>query len=451
MSALTQYIDLYKEHHGLVCANSAEVLNERRTEALKVLENMVLPKKGSENYETTDLSEILGEDYGVNIARVDIDVNPAASFHCGVPNLSTSLFLMVNDIYAESDKARAGLPDGLFVGSLKEFASKYKEEAMKHYGTLADINNPIVALDTLLAQDGIAVWAKKGVKVERPLQIVNILQNGMPLMAVRRLLIVLEEGSEVKLLSCDHTQNPDVDFLALQTIEIFAGKDSVFDYYDLEESTERTRRLSALYLRQEEGSNVMIDGITLYNGTTRNEYHTRFEGRGASLSLYGMGIEDKSRKLDTYSCIIHAAGECKTDELFKYVVDDEAVGDFAGLIHVLRGADKTEAYQSNRNIVGSDKARMYSKPQLEIYDDDVKCSHGTATGQLDGMQVFYMRTRGIPEATARLLLKQAFMADVIDGVRLPGLKDRLTMLVEKRFAGEEAGCASCRQNCTGKE
>ncbi len=209
---------------------------------------------------------------------------------------------------------------------------------------------------------------------------------------------------------------------------MWVGRDAVLDYYDLEESTEKTSRLSSLYLRQEEGSHVLIDGITLYNGDTRNEYYCRLEGSHADLKLLGMGIEDYSRHLDSYSRIDHIAGDCHTDELFKYVVDDEAVGAFAGLIYVKPGADKTEAYQSNRNIVGSDRARMFSKPQLEIYDDDVKCSHGTAIGQLDEMQVFYMQTRGIPEETAKLLLKQAFMADVIDGVRLPWLKERLQSL-----------------------
>lgn len=451
MSSLTQYIELYRQHAGIVDSNSAAVLNGLRPKALEVLENSVLPAKGSENYETTDLEEILSPDYGVNIARVNIDVNPAATFHCGVPSLSTSLFMQVNDIYAETDRSRDGLPEGVYAGSLRAFAEKHPDVAARYYGSAADISNPIVALDTLLVQDGIAIWVKRGVKVEKPLQIVNILQSGMPLMAVRRLLVIVEEDAEVKILSCDHTQNPEQDFLALQTIEVIAGRNASIDFYDLEESTERTSRLSSLYLRQEEGSNVMLDGLTLYNGNTRNEYFCRFEGAHASLHLYGMGIEDRRRHLDNYSRIEHAACCCNTDELFKYVVDDEAVGAFAGLIHVAQGADKTEAYQSNRNIVGSDKARMYSKPQLEIYNDDVKCSHGTATGQLDDMQVFYMRTRGIPEATAKLLLKQAFMADVIEGIRLHGLKDRLHMLVERRFAGGASACSSCQSSCASRE
>lgn len=447
MGALTQYIDLYRNHRDLVDGNSAATLNALRRDALDCLENCILPAKGSENYETTDLEAILSPDFGVNIARVNIDVNPSASFHCGVPNMSTSLFMLVNDIYSETDSSRLGLPEGLEVGSLRNFCINHPEISARYYGGIADMANPLVALNTLLAQDGIVVYVKKGVKVEKPLQFVNILQNGAPLMAVRRLLIVLEEDAEVRILSCDHTQNPDVDFLSLQTIEVYAGRNSHLDYYDLEESTEQTSRLSSLYLRQEEGSNVLIDGITLYNGNTRNEYFCTFAGEHAQLRLLGMGIEDCKRHLDTYSKIEHRVKHCHTDELFKYVVDDEAVGAFAGLVHVLPGADKTEAYQSNRNIVGNDTARMFSKPQLEIYADDVKCSHGTAIGQLDEKQVFYMQTRGIPEATAKLLLKQAFMADVIDSVRLDGLKDRLHMLVERRFAGGSANCNTCRSAC----
>lgn len=444
MSALTQYIELYRDHRELVDGNSARVLNERRPEALKALENMTLPRKGSENYETTDLGAVLAPDYGVNIARVNIDVNPAASFHCGVPNMSSSLFMLVNDIYAAPEASRLALPEGVEVGSLRYFAINHPEITAGHYGKLAEIGNPIVALNTLLAQDGIVVYVRKGVKVEKPLQFVNILQNGAPLMAVRRLLFILEEDAEVKILSCDHTQNPDVDFLSLQTIEVFAGKNSRLDFYDLEESTEKTSRLSALYLRQEEGSNVLIDGITLYNGNTRNEYFCTFAGEHAELRLLGMGIEDRRRHLDTYSRIEHCVKHCHTNELFKYVVDDEAVGAFAGLIHVLPGADKTEAYQSNRNIVGCDSARMFSKPQLEIYADDVKCSHGSTVGQLNEQALFYMQQRGINLDEAKLLLKFAFVGQVIDSIALEALRNRLHYLVEKRFRGELGKCEGCK-------
>lgn len=445
MNSLTQYIDLYIHHSALLNSNSVKAMNNLRPAAKEILEKNGLPHIGSENYEITDLDKLLSPDYGINIARVNIDVNPAASFRCGVPGMSSFLFFLINDSYAEASTAKSGLPEGVFVGSLKRFAEEYPEEMMRYYGSVADLKNPLVALNTMLAQDGIAIRVKKGVRMEKPLQIVNILQNGVPLMAVRRLLIIVEDEAELKILSCDHTQNPDIDYLALQTTEIITGNNATLDYYDLEESSQKTTRLSTIYMNQGEGSNVLLDGITLYNGTTRNEYYTRFTGERAELKLFGMGIEDRSRRLDTYSRIEHGVKDCKTLELFKYVVDDEAAGCFGGLIVVAPGAQKSEAYQSNRNIVGSDDARMYSKPQLEIYNDDVKCSHGSATGQIDEQQIFYMQTRGIPETTARLLLKQAFMADVIDGVRLSGLKERLQLLVERRFAG---GCVNCN-TCHG--
>lgn len=447
MEALKQYIDLFKDHRELLDSHSCQEMNSLRDSALKILEKKGLPKVGSENYEITDLEKLLSPDFGLNLARIPIDTNPWASFHCGVPSMSAAVYFQINDIFDPQCRSKIMMPIGVHIGSLREYLSCNPELAKKYYGRIADIGNPLVALNTILAQDGVVIWVKAGVKVETPVQLVNILHNGMPLMAVRRMLIVLEDDAEFKLVSCDHSQHEGIDFLTLQTVEVYAGKNSRLEIYELEESTEKTVRLSSLYLRQERGSEVLIEGMTLFNGVTRNEYHCHFKGERSLLRLMGLGIEDKTRQLDTYSRVDHTVGECVTDEMFKYVVDDEAKGAFAGLIKVERGAAKTEAYQSNRNIVGSETARMYSKPQLEIYDDDVKCSHGCTVGQLDENQVFYMQTRGIPENEAKLLLKQAFMADIIDKVSIPSLRDRLKSLVEKRFAGETFNCSGCGADC----
>lgn len=446
-SALNQYIDLYEGHNALIDSHSAPVMNRMREAACDVLRQCKLPRKGAENYEHTDLNAILSPDYGLNLARIPISVNPLEAFRCGVPSLSTSLFMLLNDSFAATRSGRESLPDGVEMCSLPDFCRRRPEIAEKYYGRLAALSNPVVALNTMLAQDGIALYVPEGVKVDKTIQLVNVLNNGLPLMAVRRILVILEEGAEAKVLVCDHTQNPELDFCSLSVVEIFAGKNSRFDWYDMEESSERTSRLNAIYTGIEEGANVMIDGITLFNGKTRNEYHAEFLDPRGELHLYGMGIEDNNRTLETYSYVKHSSPDCHTDELFKYVVDGEAVGSFTGRIYVAHGASGTEAYQANRNIVGSATARMYSKPQLEIYNDDVKCSHGCAIGQLDDMQIFYMRSRGIEEAEARLLLKQAFMADVINAVRLPELQDRLKILVERRFAGENMSCEKCGGGC----
>lgn len=448
MSAVNQYIDLWRGNRDLLESKSPLALNRRREEAVDSLINNPLPGPKSENYRHTDLEKILAPDFGVNLARVPIEVNPSESFRCDVPQLTTSLFLVINDSFAETVGSRDRLPEGIDVMSLAAYARLNPEFVNSYYGSLADIENPVVALNTLLCQDGVVIRVRKGVKVEPTVQLVNIFNYGSPLLAARRVLIVMEEGAEAKVLFCDHTQNPDVDFCSVQVVEIFAGKGSRLDFYDLEESTPRTSRLSSLYLHQEAESQVLLDSMTLFNGVTRNEFFTRFAGSHASLRMLGMGIEDSSRRLDTYSKISHDVPDCNADELFKYVVDDSAMGAFEGLIYVAEGACHTEAYQSNRNLVGSSEARMYSKPQLEIYNDDVKCSHGTAIGQLDEMQLFYMMTRGIPEDEARLILKQAFMADVIDGISLQPLRDRLKLMVERRFAGEKSACASCPLPCS---
>lgn len=444
MTALKQYTELYRANSGLIEQSSATPLNRLRPEACLTLENTVLPKAGSENYENTDLEAVLSPDYALNLARIPMDVNPAATFRCEVPTLSTNLFMIINERFAETPRSREGLPEGVEIGSLRTLALDYPELVEKYYGKIAEMANPITALDTLLAQDGLFLRVKKGTVVEKPLQLVNILQYSMTAMVCRRLLIIIEDDAQAKLLTCDHTQNPENDLLNVETVEIFVGENASFDYYALEESSERTCRLSTLYLEQGAGSHVTIDGITLFNGYSRNEYYCRFTGENAELRLLGMGIEDESRSVSTYTRINHDAARCHSDELFKFTLDDKAQGSFTGRIYVAPGAVKTEAYQSNRNLVSTDTARMISKPELEIYNDDVKCSHGCAIGQLDAMQLFYMRTRGLDESTARLLLKQAFMADVISGVRIDSLRDRLHMLVERRYAGLESACSDCQ-------
>ncbi len=445
MSALKQYIDLYHQVKERIDAHSAPALNALRPQAADILASVTLPKQGADNYENCDLKEMLGPDYGINIDDVNINVKPENTFRCDMPMTGNSPILSLNDRTLIPDNFPE-MPEGVLVGSLRSIAREHPGLVEKYYGRLADLGNPVVALDTLLARDGFMLYVPKNVTLENPLQLINILGATQPLMAVRRLLIVLEDNAKAKLLVCDHTQREEVNFLTLQTVELYVGKNAELHYYDLEESSQRTSRISSLYLRQEADSRVVIDGMTLFNGVTRNEYYCDFAGENADLKLYGMAIEDRQRKVSTYSRINHAVPHCISNELFKMSADGESRCAFTGRIIVRPGSVKTEAYQACRNLLAADTARVEARPELEIYNDDVKCSHGCAIGQLDEMQVFYMRSRGIPEPQARLLLRQAFMADVIDLVDIPGLRDRLHLLVEKRFAGAEAACSNCHNS-----
>ena len=259
---------------------------------------------------------------------------------------------------------------------------------------------------------------------------------------IRRFLVILEEGAQYRLLVCDHAMD-SVNFLATQVIEIFAGENAVFDFYELEETHTSTVRISNMYVRQEANSNVLLNGMTLHNGTTRNTTRVTLAGEHAELNLCGMAIADKNQHVDNHTTIDHAVPNCTSNELYKYVLDEQAVGAFAGLVLVRPDAQHTSSQQTNRNLCATRDAHMYSQPQLEIYADDVKCSHGATVGQLDESALFYMRQRGIPVREARLLLMFAFVNEVIDTIRLDALKDRLHLLVEKRFQGEPNKCQGC--------
>lgn len=444
MKAEQQYIDLFAQCEDLVCRESSGVMNAPRAAALADFERLGFPSLRAEDYRYTDVSRSFAPDYGMNLKRVKIPVNPQDVFHCDVPNLSTSLYFVVNDSFYHQALPKAHLPEGVYVGSLKDFSNERPEVVSRYYGKLATSSkNGIVALNTMFAQDGFVVYVPQGVVVERPIQLVNIFRSDVDLMANRRVLVIMEPRSEAKLLVCDHSIDT-VRFLANQVIEVFVGEGASFDYYDLEESSDTTTRFSSLFVKQEAESNVVINGITLTNGLTRNDYQVELLGERAETTLCGMSILDKEQHVDTYTHITHAVPRCKSNELFKNVLNDQAVGAFSGRILVKEGADKTEAYQSNRNLCATREARMYSKPQLEIYADDVKCSHGMTTGQLDEEAIFYMRSRGISLDEARMLLSVAFTSDVIDHVRVEALRDRLHRLVEKRFRGELAKCAGCR-------
>lgn len=447
MSALSQYIELFDSHRATIEAKSAEVMNLCRQDARNRLEGKRLPQKGTEGYEKTSIEDMFAPDFGVNINRVNIPVDVSLSFKCDVPNMSTIMAFVVNDSFVPSSTLHNKMPQGVIIDSLAKVATENPQLVSRYYNQLADNDNEAVALNTMLAQDGVMIYVPRGVVMERPIQLVNIFNSAAPLMGVRRLVIVVEEGAKAQLLICDHTQNSEYRYLSSQVIEAFVGQNASLDIYDIEESSDTTSRYSQLYARQERDSQLIVNGVTLTGGVTRNDYHIELVGDNCTSTLGGMAIGSGHQHIDNNSDVRHLSAHCNSNQQFKYVLDEESTGAFEGAIYVAPGAQFTEAYQSNRNLLASKSARMHTKPQLEIYNDEVKCSHGATTGQLDADALFYMRSRGIPEQEARTMLMQAFMVDVIDMVKMEGLRDRLRHLVEKRFYGQQASCADCGVTC----
>ena len=456
MKSEQQYIDLYNDCRDMICDHSAEPMNAVRDKAFAAFCRKGFPSRKVERYRYTDVASLFAPDYGLNLKRLNIPVDPYKAFQCDVPNLSTLLYFMVNDaFYKGEDKEdraeRATLPDGIVIGSLKELASSPSSPIPHpsslisgHYGRLADVDDDgVTALNTMLTQDGLLVYVPRNVKMDKAVQVINILRSDVDLMVNRRVLIVMEEGSEAKLLFCDHADD-DCRFLTTQVIEVYVGRNAHLELYCLEETHAKNVRVSNVYIRQEAGSHVSHNIVTLHNGITRNRLDVQFAGEGAECRLGGCAIADKEQHVDNNTLITHHAPHCTSQEIYKYVLDEKAVGAFAGRVLVEHGAQQTVSEMRNQNICAAREARMLTQPMLEIYADDVKCSHGSTVGQLNEAALFYMRQRGISEREARLLLEQAFVGEVIDQIALTPLRDRLRYLVEKRFRGELNKCEGCK-------
>lgn len=447
MNSKHQYISLFRDNEAAINAGSAPVLNSLRPEALRVLEASDLPIKGMEGYEKTDVNAMFAPDYGLNIMRLNIPADIAGAWKCDVPNMSTLLGVVANDTFIPSSGLDGRLPEGVLFTSLRKAAMEHPDLVAKYYGHAAQLSDPAVALNTMLTQDGVFIFIPRGVKLSKPLQIVNIFSAPTPMMAARRLLVVMEEEAEAQILVCDHTQDNENAYLSSEVVELHLGHGARLDYYNIEESSALTTRHSQLFANQTAHSALMVNSSTLTCGTTRNSFTINVNGERCETRLAGMAIASDKMQIDNAVNLRHLAPKCYSQQLFKYVADDNASCAFQGLILVSNDAPFTDAFQTCRSILASPDARMHAKPQLEIYNDEVKCSHGATTGQLDAKALFYMRTRGIPETEARVMLMQAFMSDVIDTVKMEGLNDRLRHLVEKRFAGKGALCGDCRATC----
>ena len=445
MNSEKQYIDLYGQCRDMIMGHSVEPLNAVRDAAFEDFKRIGFPTKKVERYKYTDIPALFEPDYGLNLNRLEIPVDPYEAFRCDVPNLSTSLYFVLNDGFYDKVQPKGHLlPEGVFVGSLAKYAAANPEFVAKYYAKLAKTaDDGITALNTMLAQDGLLVYVPKGVVVDRAVQVINILRSDVDLMVNRRVLIVVEAGAEVKLLFCDHAAD-DRRFLATQVIEAYVGDNASLDLYCLEETHVKNVRVSNVFIEQQRDSRVSHNVITLHNGVTRNRTDLVFAGEGAECDLYGCVIADKHQHVDNNTLIDHKVGHCTSRELYKYVLDENAVGAFAGRVLVRHGAQKTVSQETNQNLCATKEARMYTQPMLEIYADDVKCAHGSTVGQLNDAALFYMRQRGIPLKEARLLLEFAFANEVIDGIKLVPLRDRLHYLVEKRFRGELNKCEGCK-------
>lgn len=438
-----QYIDLFTQNRELIDSKSAKIINNRRGEAFASFQDLGFPTKSQEDSQYSDVAKQFEPDFGLNLNRVSVDVNPYEAYKCSIPELSTNLYFLLNDVLSKGYQPKLEYPKGVFVGSLKDFAELQPDICAQYYGKIAEADkNSVVAFNTMFAQDGFVIYIPDNTVVEQPIQLINILTGNIDYLVNRRILIIAGKNSQVKLLTCDHAVTQS-RFLATQVTEIYAAENAHVDFYELEENSNKVTRLASTFIMQEKSASVLANNITINCGFTRNNYNVKLNGENAEAYVAGIVIAGKEQHVDNFVFMDHLKPHCTSTQLFKYVLQDESTGVFCGRIRVEKDAQKTMAYQTNNNLCASSDARMYSKPQLEIYADDVKCSHGLTTGQLDEDALFYLRARGIQKEDAKLLLMQAFTNEVLKLIRLDVLEKRLEEIVERRFRGEEVSCGGC--------
>ncbi len=442
-----QYIALYKDHHQLIKQHAASIINESRDAAFEKFVSLGFPTVKHEDYLYTDLKSAFSADYGLNFRRLDFPIDPYRTFKCDVPEIHGYQYFVVNDAFYPIKKGEnTKLPEGVIICGLKEASEKHPALLAQYYGRLTQAKQDgLIAFNEAFSQDGFFMYVPENVQMDKPVQLINIMRSDVDLMANSRNLIIVEKGAKAQLLVCDHVMD-DVNFVANRVSEVFVGENAVYEDYKLENTHSKTINLSAVLIDQEKASDTLTNIITLNNGISRNNIEVAMNGEECETEVCGMMLGDDKQQIDNHTLILHNKPNCHSNELFKYVLDDVSKAAFTGRIFVEKDAQQTRAYQLNRNILLSKKAKVRSRPQLEIYADDVKCTHGATIGQIDEQALFYMRSRGISLSEARLLLMYAFTADVIENIRIPTLADRMRFLVEQRLRGElgmHEGCSLC--------
>ena len=447
ISLKEQFLDLYRNNSDEIAANSAPLMNTFRADAITRVENLEFPYKGREDYRYADIESVFKHDMEKTFGDQKINFNIREIFHCDVPDLDTSLLLLVNGRYFNNGQALKELPGGIIAGSMSQAAKDHPEIVEKYYGKYSGTSNDgLVALNTAFAQDGIFIYAPPGVKMKKPVQIVNIMISETGMMAQHRNLFIAADDAELNLVICDHSLSAH-NFLTNSVNEVFAGSRAQVNLTRIQNEHNGSSQITHSYNHQEAGSKLATNIISLHGGFIRNNLYVKLNGEHAENHSMGLYLSDKGQYIDNFVFIEHASPNCFSNQLFKGVLDDYASGVFTGRILVQRDAQKTNAYQSNNNILLTDDARMYSRPQLEIYADDVKCSHGSTMGQLDDNSLFYLRSRGIDFREARYLLMFAFAHEVIQNIKVKALRERIDDLVDKRLRGELSRCNNCAMQC----
>ncbi|MDA3866044.1 MAG: Fe-S cluster assembly protein SufD [Salinivirgaceae bacterium] len=443
----TKYQELIADNLENVQKHSSLLLNSIRSEAQQNFGKEGLPTLKNEAYKYTNLLPLYNMDWKLPELEENLPIDISNIFSCDVPNLDTDLVLTINGRFYEFQGSAENLPEGTIIGGLAKMSEKYPKLVKAHlFKQMGDKTDGITSLNGALAVDGLFIYIPKNAVFEKPIQIVNILMGDKPLLTHKRNLIIADENAQSQIVICDHTLSAE-RFFDNSVTEVVVKQNAQLEYYNIQNQHNDSSQLCSLYSNVHRDATFHISTISLHGGLIRNNLHISLLEEGAHADASGLSLTDRHQHVDNHTYIDHKAPQCTSNQFFKSVLDDQSTTVFTGRIMVQPDAQQTKAYQSNKSLLLTDDASSNSRPQLEIYADDVKCSHGATTGQIDEDALFYMQQRGINQREAKLLLMYAFAFEIIEKIKVKPLADRIQDLVNKRLRGELSRCNNCEIHC----
>jgi Fe-S cluster assembly protein SufD len=406
-------------------------VHDVRSEAIKIFEDQGFPSKKEEAWKYTSLNSVLKHDYSVFPKHdKNIEYNDVKKYF--IHEIDSYKIVFIDGKYSShlSQTTHDGIDVCLMSAALNK--PKYQLIIENYFNKIAP-KDSLTSLNTAFSQEGAYIHIPKNKLVEKPIQIIHFSTgNESALLHQPRNLIVVNENSHVQIIE-RHQSLTDNPVLTNSVTEIFANKRAIVDYYKIQNDNEHASLIDNTFIKQKQESHCSVHTFSFGGQLTRNNLNFYQNGERIDSTLKGVTIIGKKQHVDHNTLVHHIEPNCESHQDYKGIFDDSSTGVFNGKVVVNKEAQKTNAFQANNNILVSDKASINTKPQLEIFADDVKCSHGCTIGQLDESAMFYMRSRGIPEKEAKGLLMYAFSNNVLSSVKIPEIKQRITKIIATKL------------------
>ncbi len=401
-----------------------------REQAMDSFFRQGIPSRKNEEYKYINIDSLLKDEFVLNVNKtITREQIESLTF---LKNVIT--IVIENGIFSGELLSLNSLPKGLTICSITEASKKHTETFEKYYSKSFDINtDAFSALNTAMAKDGAFIHIEKNEIIETPIHIIHISTTNSPAITHPRNLIIVEECAQVKIIESYSTIDSGAKTFNNALTELVVNANAVVDHYETEDENNWGYLINSTQVVQKQNSIFYTHTFTLSGSLVRNNLNIVLDAENIETHLNGLYLTKGNQVVDNHTLVDHRKPNCNSNELYKGIVDERSSATFNGKIFVRKDAQKTNAFQSNKNILLSDDGTINTKPQLEIYADDVKCSHGTSTGKLDEEKVFYLRARGLSETSAKKLLMHAFASEVTNTVKIDDLKKYIEAKISERF------------------